>query len=134
MMDSLKPLIEFVRGMVPENVKAAVNKALDLIGAALQGEPVLVIGNGAAVIIYGVAKVMGRIPDLSFEDSLKDAGTAIVLLNSAFVAIRSVAYSPKTVAQIVLTPPLAMGVVKAAIEAGAGDALNTELDKQEPSA
>jgi hypothetical protein len=133
-IESLRPLIEFIRGLVPDNVKAAVNFALDLVAKAMQGEPVLVIGNGAAVVIYGVAKIAGSIPDLSFEDSLKAATAAIVVVNSALIAIRSVAYSPASVAKIVLTPPASAGPVKAAFEAGAGDAVIKELDKQEPSA
>ncbi len=113
MLTSLKPLIEFIRGLIPDSIKTAVNKAVELIDRALKGEPVLVIGNGAAVVIYLAANALGRIPDLSFEQAMSAASAAIVTLNAAFLAIRSVVYSPATVAKIVITPPADISPVEA---------------------
>jgi hypothetical protein len=54
----------------------------------LQGEPVLVIGNGAAVVIYLVARFVGTIPDETWQVALGQATAAIVVLNTALATIR----------------------------------------------
>lgn len=56
--------------------------------ALLKGEPALVIGNGAAVVIYLVAKAFGAIPDVSFEVALGQAAAAIVTINTVLLTIR----------------------------------------------
>jgi hypothetical protein len=120
--------------LLPEKVQAFVNAVLDSANALLQGEPALVIGNGAAVVIYLVAKAMGAIPDQTFADAVTSAMAGIGTVNAVLLTIRKYVYSPASVAKIVLTPPTSAGPVNAAIDAGAGGAINTELDKQEPSA
>jgi len=120
--------------LIPANIQAVINKVLDLVSSLMQGETVLLIGNSAGVVLYLVAKAFGSIPDLTFEDSLKQGAAAVVTLNVILLYIRSKVYSAATVAKIVTTPPTAAGPVNAAIDAGAGNAINTELDKQEPSA
>jgi hypothetical protein len=120
--------------LLPDNIRSFVNKVLDLSSALLQGEPALVIGNGAAVVIYLVAKVMGAVPDQTFEQAVASATAAIVTINAVLLTIRKYVYSPASVAKIVLTPPTSAGPVNAAIDAGVGGAINNALDKQEPSA
>lgn len=73
------------------NISAAITQlrgVIDTVAGALKGEPVLVIGNGAAVIIYLVAKASGRIEDVSFETALVQAGAAVALINTVLVTIR----------------------------------------------
>lgn len=111
-------LASVAAALIPQPVKDAVNKFLDVVDSALKGETVLVIGNGAAVVIYLVAKFAGSIPDVAFEQAISQAGVGLVLLNTGLVAIRAFVFSPKTVAAIVTTPPSALGPVKAAIESG----------------
>lgn len=111
-------LLTIARGLIPDSVKAVANAVLDKADALLKGEPVLVIGNAAAVVLWLVTNAFGRLPDLTFSESLAAAGAAIVTLNSILVAIRSVVYSPATVAQIVTTPPASAGPVAAAVAAG----------------
>ena len=81
-------IFAFVSALIPDAVKAKVIPVLDAVESVLVGEPVLVIGNGAAVIIYLVAKASGRIPDVSFDEALAQTGPALVLLNTILVAIR----------------------------------------------
>lgn len=123
-----------ITDLIPDRIKAIINGTLDLLDRLLQGETVLLIGNVAGIAIYAVAKGLGSIPDVSFTDALAQAVAAIAVLNGVLLTIRHYVYSPATVAKIVLTPPTSAGPVSAAIEAGAGSAINTELDKQEPSA
>jgi len=118
--------------LIPVRFRATINRVLDLARDLLQGEPALVIGNGAAVVIYLVAKFMGAIPDQTFGDALASATAGIATVNAVLLTIRKYVYSPATVAKIVLTPPSDVGPVKAAVEAGAGDAVVAELEKQEP--
>ncbi len=114
-MNALLPLLA---GLVPDKVKVVVLAVLDAADKVLKGEPVLVIGNGAAVVIWLVTNAFGRLPDLTLTESLAVASTAIVTLNGVLVSIRSVVYSPKTVAEIVTTPPAGAGPADAAVAAG----------------
>ena len=68
-----------------------MSKLGDLISkvqSLLQGEPALVIGNGAAVVIYLVAKASGFQNGETFELAVAQAAGAIVLVNSVLVSIR----------------------------------------------
>lgn len=118
-----------ITDLIPAQVQDFINKVLDGAASLLQGETVLVIGNGAAVVIYLAAKALGAIPDVSFGEAVAQGMAAVVTLNTVLVTIRHYVYSPKTVASIVLTPPTAEGPVRAAVEAGAGDAIQNELDR-----
>ena len=74
-----------------DKINAALAQARALVGQVadlLQGEPVLVIGNGAAVVVYIVARVSGAIPDQSWDQALGDAAKAIAVVNAALLAIR----------------------------------------------
>ena len=66
-------------------IKSLLKQVADL----LQGEPALVIGNGAAVVIYIVAKISGFQDGETFQLALAQAAGAIVLVNSVLVSIRS---------------------------------------------
>jgi hypothetical protein len=66
----------------------AVRSLTDRLTSVLQGEPVLVIGNGAAVVIYLVANAFGAIPDQSFESALAMSAAAIVTINAVLATIR----------------------------------------------
>ena len=52
------------------------------------GEPLLVAGNGVAVIVYFAAKYFGFIPELTWEQSLEQVIIAEGILNSALLYIR----------------------------------------------
>ena len=58
------------------------------VQSLLQGEPALVIGNGAAVVIYLVAKAFGFQDGETFQAALGQAAAALVIVNSTLVAIR----------------------------------------------
>jgi hypothetical protein len=66
----------------------AVRSLTDRLTSVLQGEPVLVIGNGAAVVIYRVATAFGAIPDQSFESALAMSAAANVTINAVLATIR----------------------------------------------
>lgn len=61
---------------------------LDKLSSLGKGEPVLVIGNGSAVVIYLVANLVGAIPDVTFEQALASAGAGIVTFNAILLTIR----------------------------------------------
>lgn len=108
---------------LPATVVAWIQSFIDKVNSLLQGETVLVIGNGAGVVIWIVAKISGRIPDVSLADATVQAGAAALLLNTVLVSIRKYVSSPKTVAKIVATPPTASGPINAAAAAGVDPAL-----------
>ena len=70
------------------DILSKANDLLDQVQGLLQGEPVLVIGNGAAVVIYIVAKALGAIPDQSLEASLVLATGGIATVNAVLATIR----------------------------------------------
>lgn len=63
----------------------------------LQGEPVRVIGYGAAVVVWFVAGISNRIPDLTLDQSLVAATGAIAAITEG---LRRLVYSPATVEAI----------------------------------
>lgn len=65
-------------------LKALLKQVTDL----LQGEPVLVIGNGAAVIIYIAAKAFGFQSGETFDLALGQAAAAIAVINTVLATIR----------------------------------------------
>lgn len=68
-MDRIKALLESVRGL-------------------LQGEPLRAIGYGAGVVIWIVAGVSGRIPDVPIDQAVVNAGAAAALLASIIETAR----------------------------------------------
>lgn len=66
----------------------------------LNGEPARAIGYGGAAIIYLVAKASGRIPDVTPEEALAQAGAAAVVVASFVESIRHFVYSPNSVIEI----------------------------------
>lgn len=118
-----------ITDLIPAKVQEFINAVLDSADALLKGETALVIGNGAAVIIYLVAKFMGAIPDQTFAEAITTATTGLATVNAVLLLIRQYVYSPATVAKIVLTPPTAAGPINAAVDAGAGDAVASEAFK-----
>jgi hypothetical protein len=58
------------------------------VQSVLQGEPALVIGNGAAVVIYIVAKASGFQQDETFALAAAQAAGALAIINSVLVSIR----------------------------------------------
>lgn len=109
--------------IVPDPISVRIQAFIDQLTGLLQGETVLVIGNGAGVAIYLVAKASGKIPDVTFQDAVLQAGAAAVLLNTVLLSIRKYAFSPKTVAAIVASPPTAAGPINAAAAAGVDPAV-----------
>ena len=104
--------------LIPDSLKGLVNSIIDSAQALAKGETALVIGNGAAVIIYLVAKFSGTIPDQTFAEALTQAVAGLAVANAVLVTIRQFVYSPATVAKIVATKPTAAGPQKAAIAEG----------------
>ncbi len=104
--------------LIPESLRGPINSVLDGARNLLSGETALVIGNGAAVVIYLAAKFMGAIPDQTFEAAVTSATAGLATVNAVLLLIRRYVYSPATVAAIVASPPTAAGPVNAAIEAG----------------
>jgi hypothetical protein len=109
---------QVLTAILPKALVDQIQGFIDKVTNLLQGENVLVIGNAAGLIIYFVAKVSGKIPDLTLQDAILQAGTAIVLLNTVLLFIRQNVYSPKTVNAIVHTPPTAAGPIEAAAAVG----------------
>lgn len=63
-------------------IEAAARSLADAILVLLQGEPLRAISYGSAVVIYLVARLSGRIEDVSFEDAVLHAGAAAALIVS----------------------------------------------------
>lgn len=91
---------------------------LDKVDSILKGEPARIIGYGAAVVIYLVAKASGNIADQTPEQALVSATAGIVSVVGVIESIRHFVFSPASVAEIVTTPPTAAGPVAAAEAAG----------------
>lgn len=107
-----------IHNLIPESIRGPLNRVLDLLNALLLGETALVIGNGAAVVIYLAAKALGSIPDQTFEAAVTSATAGLLTVNSVLLLIRRYVYSPATVAKIVTAPPTAAGPIEAAMDAG----------------
>lgn len=65
-----------------------LSELLDKLQNILKGEPVLVIGNGAAVVIYLVANTVGAVPDVTFAQATVNAAAGIAALNGVLALIR----------------------------------------------
>ena len=64
-----------------ENKKEhGVSVLLDKLSALLQGEPLRAITYGAAVIVYFAAKILGVIPDQSFDQAVIEAAAGLAIL------------------------------------------------------
>lgn len=83
-----------------DRLKAIFVRLLDQAAALLQASPARAIGYGGAVVVYIVAKAFGRIPDLSFEDSVALAFSVIPILVAIVETIRAFVYSPATVGRM----------------------------------
>ncbi len=99
------------------------NELLDKAEFILKGEPARIIGYGAAVVIYLVAKVSGTIEDQSPEQALVSGTAAIATIITIIESIRRLVYSPASVAAIVTSPPAADGPIDAAIAAGVDEGI-----------
>lgn len=74
-----------------------LDKARDL----LAGEPARAIGYGAGVIVYLVARALGSIPDVPFEDALILTAGYVVTIGAVIESIRRYVYSAPTVDALV---------------------------------
>ena len=83
-----------------DRLKAIIVRLLDQADALLKASPARAIGYGGAVVVYLVAKAIGRIPDLSFEASVTLAFSVIPILVAFVETIRAFVYSPATVARM----------------------------------
>ena len=95
----------------------SLSSLADQLLALLQGEPLRVIGYGAAVIVYLVAKIT-VLPDVSFETAVLDALAAAAIVGTVVESFRHMVYSPATVAAIVNTKLTAEGPIAAAEAVG----------------
>jgi hypothetical protein len=77
-----------------------LNGLLDKAESILQGEPARIIGYGAAVAIYLVAKISGSIADQTPEQALVSAGAGITAVIGVIESIRHFVYSVPTVQAI----------------------------------
>lgn len=107
-----------LRTVLPDALVAKLQGLSDAIEKLLQGETARVIGYGAGVVIYIVAKLFGAIPDVPFDQAVIQAGTAAGVLVAIIESIRHYVFSPATVASIVTTPPTAAGPIAAAEAVG----------------
>jgi hypothetical protein len=71
------------------------------LGDALSGEPARVIGYGAALIVYFIANMSGRIPDVSFDEAVIRTTAALAIVSAVIESIRKVTYSKNAVGQII---------------------------------
>lgn len=76
--------------------RTIISKAEDL----LQGEPLRVIGYGAAVVIWLVCNASGRFADISFDSALALTVSAAATLTAILETARRFVYSPNTVAVV----------------------------------
>ncbi len=83
------------------NLVTAGSRLLEKISSMLVGEPARVIGYGAAVVIFLVARASGVIPDVSFEQAVVNALAAVAVIASVIESIRHFVYSPPTVGRII---------------------------------
>lgn len=97
---------------------------LDKADSILKGEPARIIGYGAAVVIYLVAKASGHIADQTPEQALVSGVAGVTTLIGVIESIRHFVFSPNSVEAIVTTPPTASGPIEAALDAG------VELDNE----
>ena len=74
---------------------------LDKADSVLKGEPARIIGYGAAVVIYLVAKASGHIADQTPDQALISAGAAITTVVGIIETIRHFVYSPASVSAII---------------------------------
>jgi len=109
---------ELVRTLLPAPVVSWLEGLVEAVNRVLQGSPARAIGYGAAVVIYLVALAFDRIPDMTFEQAVTSAVTAVTILVGIVEAIRFYVFSPATVAKIVTTPPTAAGPIEAAVVEG----------------
>lgn len=77
-----------------------VTDLLDKADSILKGEPARIIGYGAAVLIYLVAKFSGNIADQTPEQALVSAGAGIASVVGVIETIRHFVYSKPTVEAI----------------------------------
>lgn len=80
-----------------DKVLSFARSAVDGVRNILRGEPARAIGYGGAAVIYIVAKASGRIPDVTPEEALAQAGAAILVIGGLVESIRRFVYSPFTV-------------------------------------
>lgn len=85
-----------------------MSNILDSIQSLLVGEPARVIGYGAAVVIYIVAKAT-VLPDQTLDQSLALAAGILVSIGSIIEPIRHFVYSPASVAALVAPPEPLVG-------------------------
>ena len=65
-----------------------IGSVLDTVRGLLQGEPLRAIGYGAGVIVWIVAAISGRIPDVPIEQAVVQAGAAAAVLASIIETAR----------------------------------------------
>lgn len=111
-----------------------LNALLDKADSILKGEPARIIGYGAAVVIYLVAKASGNIADQTPEQALVSGVAGVTTLISVVETIRHFVYSQPTVVAIaeasadagvpvVPAPPASSDEVKTDVAGVSGDTL-----------
>jgi hypothetical protein len=84
--------------LIPSGVKAALLNLIDKVEQLLQGETLRAIGYGGAVVVYLVAKAVGSIPDVPFEQAVTQAIAATGVIGAFVESARHFVYSPATAA------------------------------------
>jgi hypothetical protein len=77
-----------------------LNSVLDSARDLLRGEPARVIGYGSAVVIYIAANLLDVLPDVTFDQAIAQGAAVIVTVATVIETIRSLVYSPNSVAAI----------------------------------
>lgn len=114
------------------DIKAKLGAVLDKVRDLLKGEPARAIGYGGAVVVYLVAAAFGRIPDVTFDQAVTMAVTALAIVASFVETIRRYVYSPNTVSEII--EDITEGVEFETDPSGDVPFEGDPLDDEEPSA
>lgn len=102
-MSTLNPFViigSLMQTLLPAPVVTWLQGLVEGANRLLQGSPARAIGYGAAIVIYGVALIFDRIPDMTLEQALTTAVTAVTLLVGIVEAIRKYVFSPASVADL----------------------------------
>lgn len=85
---------------VVDRIRSALLWILDTAHLLLKSSPVRAIGYGAAVVIWLVTNAFGVLPDLTWDQAVVAATSAIAILVTIVESIRSVVTSPTTVERL----------------------------------
>lgn len=77
-----------------------IRRVLDASAELLRGEPLRALGYGVAVVLFFVALAFDKVPDMTFDEALASATTALTGVVGFVETARRLVYSPPTVERI----------------------------------